>query len=725
MDFTYLFRVLWKAKWYILLAGLVAASSAYFFTKRMKPQYQSNAQISTGFTLNDDLTQEGRLTSPYEIDLRFANAIELFTSPGVLSLVMYDLLLHDLDSHSANPFTHIDPATLQSLAGNKSEIVKYIKSLKDNYQIFKPTDSMGARVNDLANHMGYGFDNLKRQVTVQRVLRSDFINISTTTTNSELSAFFANNLVTNFVAYNKNLHSDRSAESVVVLDSLVAEKRRMMKEKSEALNSFKTAKGLISTNIQGGSAVNSIRQFEGELLAERNRLQGLKLSMADVDQKLNSMESGGASNVNAEIVALRNKIRNLEAQRNKSLEKNEALDAQIAELKDQYDLKLSQLSTGNNAGGLTKDQLKDKKSEIQIAITTSEQKITAFQSKLAELSGESRDIALSSANEESLQREAKAAEEEYNNALTRYNVAMVKKTGLSGNITQSIEAQPSYNPLPSKRWAIVAISGLGLMAAVAALALLLAVFDRSIKSPSAFSRQVGWQPIAVIGAANLGSKSIHELVHSTEPEKGGNRENTFREAMRKLRYEIEKSGKHIILFTSTEPQQGKTTIIQALAYSFRMSNKKVLILDTNFCNNDLTVQLGADKKLEKVSLQPQQFHTGVLKDYITTTTEGVDVIGCEGGDYTPNEILPKNNVLKLLPRLREEYDFILIEGAPLNDYTDSRELEEYVEGIVCVFSAKAVFENEDKASLEFIKSRKEKFIGAILNNVSEEELNTN
>src|SRR6185436_3674117 len=80
-----------------------------------------------------------------------------------------------------------------------------------------------------------------------------------------------------------------------------------------------------------------------------------------------------------------------------------------------------------------------------------------------------------------------------------------------------------------------------------------------------------------------------------------NRSNIFRESIRKLRYEIERSGKKVFLFTSTKKGQGKTTLIMALSYSMSLSKKKVLIVDTNFCNNDLTVRLDATPVLETFS----------------------------------------------------------------------------------------------------------------------------
>ena len=100
----------------------------------------------------------------------------------------------------------------------------------------------------------------------------------------------------------------------------------------------------------------------------------------------------------------------------------------------------------------------------------------------------------------------------------------------------------------------------------------------------------------------------------------------------------------------------------------------------------------------------------------------MDVIGCEEGNYTPSEVLPKNNLLEHLGRLKDRYDFILIEGAALNSHADSKELTEFVDGVVLVFSAKNNLMETDRESIAFLKNNRGKFIGAVLNNVDEQNL---
>ncbi|MCB9056814.1 MAG: hypothetical protein H6549_13250, partial [Chitinophagales bacterium] len=136
-----------------------------------------------------------------------------------------------------------------------------------------------------------------------------------------------------------------------------------------------------------------------------------------------------------------------------------------------------------------------------------------------------------------------------------------------------------------------------------------------------------------------------------------------------------------------------------------------------------TKTTNANPVLEKFNLNGKPFNIESIKPFVTKTkAEGVDIIGCEGGDYTPSEILPKNHLLNYLELLKEEYDYIFMEGAPLNIYTDTKELIKFADGLIGIFAADSNLTAADKESISFLNENKDKFLGAILNKVQEANL---
>jgi Mrp family chromosome partitioning ATPase len=70
-----------------------------------------------------------------------------------------------------------------------------------------------------------------------------------------------------------------------------------------------------------------------------------------------------------------------------------------------------------------------------------------------------------------------------------------------------------------------------------------------------------------------------------------------------------------------------------------------------------------------------------------------------------------------------EFDYIILEGPPLNDFSDSKELARYVDGVVAVFSATHIIKQIDKESVNFFRELNGKFCGSILNKTDLENLN--
>ena len=58
-----------------------------------------------------------------------------------------------------------------------------------------------------------------------------------------------------------------------------------------------------------------------------------------------------------------------------------------------------------------------------------------------------------------------------------------------------------------------------------------------------------------------------------------------------------------------------------------------------------------------------------------------------------------------------------MEGPALNDYSDSKELIDYADKVIPVFSADALLNHHDKESIKYFKSINGKLMGTVLNKV--------
>ena len=116
MDLVYLIKIFAKRRWFILFVTLSCTLLAFIFTLFSKEVYRSQAQISTGYTQSQEITMSDNIFDQGQIDVKFNNVIENISSPKVLSILSYKLMLHDL--RLGNPFSKIDTNDLKK---NKTE----------------------------------------------------------------------------------------------------------------------------------------------------------------------------------------------------------------------------------------------------------------------------------------------------------------------------------------------------------------------------------------------------------------------------------------------------------------------------------------------------------------------------------------------------------------------------------------------------------------------------
>lgn len=726
MDFLYLLRTLMKRKWIIIFATIIGAGIAYLFTRDDKKNYRSVAQISTGFTVSDEIKVDKESFDFYEAETKFNNVITTAYSPGVISLLSYNLILHDLENSipfrrlteeqkKTDAFKRINKERAKEVFRDKLETMTMLTSFKEDER----------KLLEFLRLYKYDYNNIINTLSIYRVQRTDYLQIEYISENPELSAFIVNTEFQQFIRYYKNIRSTKSQESIDTLKSIM-EKRKQELDIKNALLRGEPA----DINLENTSRLDLISNLEQTLTSEKTKLTQLYSSLQKVNQKLKDAGSTPKISVeNDELLTLRKAMNDAYAAylNTGSTDKNLLNEYNLR--KAEYQKKLSSVNPPEKGSNADVTKLIQDKNDLEIDIQASNVTINSIQSNINRLKGNVVQDASKGATAQTLMKEAEQANKEYLDAKQKYIDALDLSTSAVNNFKQVLVGQPAISPEPSKRKIIVAFAGMAAMVTTILVIILLVYLDSSIKTPVIFSKTVKLKLISMVNFMNLKNKPLAGIVTNAEgvyTPTDKNRQNVFRESLRKLRYEIEHSGKKIFLFTSTKKGQGKTTLIQALSYSMSLSKKKILIIDTNFCNNDLTVQLNAEPALEKIV--PFERNNSFLVEQVKQVSKDVGagtvfIIGCEGGDYTPSEILPKENLLHRLHELTPEYDYIFLEGPPLNDYSDSKELSKFVDGVIAIFSANHIIKQIDKESIKFFHELDGKFCGAVLNMVDLKNVN--
>lgn len=732
MDLAYLFRVLLKRKWIILGSSVLAGVVAWILTRNEPKVYLSTARISTGYAAPDETRVNESNYSLFDAEVKFNNAINTWMSPAVINLLSYDLILHDLSSPT--PFRRLAVAQKQSEFYKSIDPTEARKVFEDKLETmsvltsYKPEEK---RLLEYLNLYGYSYKDLIQNIQIYNVARTDYIETDCKTENPDLSAFIVNNLFDQFIRYYRNIRSSKSQESIDTLQSIMEKKKQEWEDKQKLLQGL----GAGDVATENSTRLDLIEEFEKSLNDENDKQTDNTFNLRRINQKLANLgpagtpKTAGDDNNNEELVQARKAMNEAYADYLSTNDK-----AQLNKYNQLKAVYYSKYANSTSTQPITVDDsrngLLEKKNDIEVNIEAGNEKVKDLQAKIAALKANVNSNSSKNATVESLMQEAKVTEKDYFDAKQRYTSALDIGSSSVNNFRQLQIAQPAIEPEPSKRMLIVALAGSVTFMTVVLIIILLSYLDSSIRTPGIFSRLVNLKLISMVNFMNMRNKELKDVITgkiTSEDYAEKKRSNVFRESIRKLRYEIEISGKKIFLFTSTKKGQGKTTLIMALSYSLSMSKKKILIIDTNFSNNDLTLQLHGDPVLEKIANEDPEISTVVkvraFSKGIGSGTGEIFIIGSKGGDYTPSEVLPRENILTQLHTLIPDFDYIFLEGPPLNDFSDSRELVSYVDGVVAVFAATQIIKQIDKESVNFFKELNGKFCGSILNMIDLENVN--
>jgi len=721
MDLLTIFRILYKRRYYIIGLPLAALLLTFLLTFGYKKTYKSTAQLSTGYTVSSQVDPTNERFNLFEIDVKFNNLIETFNSPRVLSLAAYETLIHDLNNPK-KAFRKIDIEDKEKLnfeGLNKDSLVNQLAAKIDSIKLLDPYSGPDQRIQEILELHGYDIQSLKKNITVNRVKNTDFVSITAYTENPNLSAFLVNSIGEQFLRFNYIMVAARSDETVQSLEKLVQQKRKELDNKLEQLRRYKSSNQVLDFTIESESKIAKIAEYETKRQDEIKNKRALQTQLSDINARINSANESKGSNTYNRITDLSREIGELNQRYINTGSSDPVLRDSLNMLRGLYQNLVS--SSSPKTDNLSLDELQDKKREIQVELNISDQNINAIDEILSNLKRNVGGYASKEATISQLEREVELASEEYRNTQEKYNKSLDVAASRDSDMKIVLYGQPATDPEPSKRLIVTGLSTFSTLILVILIFLFVEYIDVSLKSPSNFRKQVDLKLLGTLNKLNLKKVQTEHLFSEQEDELQPDASLVlYQENLRKIRHEFQSFKQKIILFTSTKPREGKTTIIKSLATANAKSsaNGKTLLIDLNFPNNSLSQSENVDDNIHKIIKKSSKSIS------IGKTGESIHKLGCESSNGSPSEILDMQKFAQFLEKVRNQYDFIFIESASMNNYSDARELSEYVDGIVLVFSAESTLKQMDRESIEFVQNQGAKNYGAILNNVEEDNMDS-
>lgn len=256
---------------------------------------------------------------------------------------------------------------------------------------------------------------------------------------------------------------------------------------------------------------------------------------------------------------------------------------------------------------------------------------------------------------------------------------------------------PQYVGKVSPKTNIILLLGLILGIAIPSLVLYLLQFFRyRIEGHDDVEALTDIPIIADVAVANEAAKTRADIVvHENE---NNQMEEIFRSMRTNLQFMMKPEDK-VIMFTSSTSGEGKTFNAANLAISFALLGKKVVLVGLDIRKPRLAELFEIDNHhtgITKLLVKDDPTWNDVQKEILPSEiNKNLDLLMAGPIPPNPGEIVTRPSLEKVLNLLKENYDYILVDTAPVGLVTDTLQIGKLVDATVFMcradYTPKAAF----------------------------------
>lgn len=526
-----------------------------------------------------------------------------------------------------------------------------------------------------------------------------------TSANAEYSAKIVNSFADEFIQASLQRRYDSSAYARDFIAGQLGEARARLENSEREVNAYAREAGLIrsrgTTSPDGtsGDTATSITAASLDQLneaANRARTERIAAESRWQAEAAQPLLSSGTVLANPTVQALLTR-------RSETTARLQALRSRYLDDYPEITQLQSELDTINAQLRQVAQSIRDSVREQYTAASAAEGRLT---SQVAALQGDTMAEQDRSVRYNTLAREADTNRSIYDGLLQRYRELNASAGISNSNLSIVDRADVPQGPSsPSLVKNLLIAILLGLVAA-AALVFLRDMLDDAIRVPEDVTQKINLPLLGVIPKSD-GDTPDDEMADPKSP---------IAEAYNSLRgqlmYATADGLPNIILVTSSQPSEGKTTTSNAIALGLARMGKRVVLIDADLRRPSEHKRHKLPNKLGTSSLL-----TGAANlddQVIFEVAPNLYVIPSGPIPPSPTELLAGPRIAKLLEDLSQRFDNIILDSPPVLGLADAPVLSPLADGVVFVIEADRGRGGMLKTALRRLQAMNPVILGAVL-----------
>jgi len=674
IDLRALFRKIWAGKWIIAISMILAGLVALLITSQMVPVYRSSAKVMFDLQNRNVVNVDQIVVSATVNENTIQNEIEVLRSTSLIERVI-DVM--NLERNPAfNPTLRVIEPTIFDQLRERIAIPRVLRDfLMTSGAVEEPApppdEEAFARLLRLSM-----VANLSRGLSLRPIKGSKVLEISYTSRNPQLSADIANTFASQYIVdqLESKLEATRTATSW--LSERVDELKIRVQTAEEAIQSaqtelaLRTGQSLEITKQQLQALNGSLSVARNATVAAQSKYRRLSSAITD------GSDFGAISEFRDSRLMQENRAREADF-----LSQEISLRETVAEDHPAMIRLLAQLEeVRRNIRAEAIRIVEAARNDWEAAQT----RAALIEQDVRDLETKARDQSRQEISIRQLEREAQASRALYENFLARMKETTAQEELQSADARILTPAQPALFPeSQAKKRTIVlglligAMSGLGII-------FLLDKLNNTFRMPRQLETLSGENVLGTIPA--IGNKIRRKDVIRYFRQKP---KSSLAESLRLLRTSILFSNvdnpPKVVMFTSSVPEEGKSTTSMLIALTSRQMGKSAIIVDCDLRVPALARLLGAkdgNPGLLSVLEGRVTLDSAIFEDQDT----GLHVLMTKPGEprsrVNAADILSSKRFHQLIADLKARYDLVILDTPPALVVADSRILSKLADAVV-------------------------------------------
>ncbi|HYM23843.1 MAG TPA: polysaccharide biosynthesis tyrosine autokinase [Vicinamibacterales bacterium] len=541
------------------------------------------------------------------------------------------------------------------------------------------------------------------RVQVNPITGSKLVDVTFESSDAKFAATAVNTLVDEYVESNLEIKLAGTQNMIDWLDKELAKQLQKVQESERAMAQYRESKNALSLDDKQNLVGARLNKLNDDAMTARSRRLQKELLYNQVRnvQPGQALDAVPAIAQNPAVVSA--KAHAAELQRNAS------------ELSIKYGEKNPAMikARSDSAEGQRAYEL-----EVQRAATTikNEYESAALEEQtiargLENAKADAQDLSKKSVDYNVMQRDAQTNRTIYDTLLARQKELTVSSNSRANNVRVIDHAEIPRAPMaPTGRRTWLLSLAIGFAIAVA-VAYGLDYMNDTIKTPEDVTRRLKLPFLGLVPSVR-GDK--HPLLASSRvPHDFGE---SFRALRTSLVAKYPSTGTKVLLVTSAQPLEGKTTTAANVAMALAYGGSRVLLIDADMRRPGLhrPLRLTNERGLSQVLIGQAR-----VRDVIQRTVDP-NLLAITAGKTPPNpsELLASERMKTLLTNLTHgPFDWIVIDTPPVLAVTDAVILAPWVSGVTFVIGAEMTRRRLAERAVETVMQTRPKYAAVVLNKV--------